>query len=574
MEQRQYQLDQIERTIEEVSTKRKVLVQLATGGGKTVEFAYISQRFIRNFISDNPHNSVLICVHREELLYQAQKTIKEVLDIDACLITSATKHFRVARVYIAMVESLISRMDMFSNVGLVIIDECHIQNFNKLHSVFLNELIIGFSATPLSANKKDPLKNYYRAIITGPQIRELIAMGYLAQNITRVPADTVDVRKFDIDPKDGDYKQAQMASEYKLPRYIKNVVEAYDKFCYGKKTLIFNVSIEHSKEVAACFVACGFNCRHLASDNNEERKDTLKWFHDTEDAILCNVMMFTFGFDEPSIHNIITNFSTLSLPKAIQAWGRGSRVMDEAYIEKWQHTYPYKLEVKYHFNIIDMGGNSYDPNTKMTKFSDWSDERDWARIFWNVHIPGDGVAPVKSCPQCQGLVHAAARVCTLTNEKGEICLYEFMPKPSPEEKANMQMKVITRGIDIEEVENRSKNKHQYYPMVEMADGIVDNMLQTFSNPSETMVNRYFRTYFDLCIKWYDKTKPGILDDISNSSWHINKAKNNFNTSLRRKNPKAPTIGEYREHKSFIYDELPMLITRGYVPNEEEKVFEW
>lgn len=573
MEKRQYQLDQIEKTIEEVSTKRKVLVQLATGGGKTVEFAYIAQRFIRNYVSDNPHNSVLICVHREELMYQAQRTIKEVLDIDASLITAQTKHFRIARVYIAMVESLTSRMDLFSNVGLVIIDECHIQNFNKLHSVFLNELIIGFSATPLSVNKKDPLRNYYRAIITGPQIKELIAMGYLAQNITRVPVDTVDVSKFMIDPKDGDYKTAQMATEYKLPRYIKNVVENYNRFCYGKKTLIFNVNIEHSQQVAECFKICGFNCRHLASDNNQERKETLKWFHDTEDAILCNVMMFTFGFDEPSIHNIITNFSTLSLPKAIQAWGRGSRVIDEAYIEKWQHTYPYKLELKDHFNIIDMGGNSYDPNTRISKFGDWSDERDWSKIFWNSHIPGDGVAPVKMCPSCQGLVHAAARVCTLPlPDSGELCLYEFAPKPRKLEQ-HQEMMVITKGIDIAEIEERAKNKYKYYEMYELAEGVVNNLLRVFPEPTEVIVDRYFRTYYDLCIKWYDKKKPGLIDSIENSSWHIIKAKNNFNRLLRNKNPKAPTIGDYREHTPYIPEDFPYLASK-YVPKEEENVLEW
>lgn len=542
----------------------------------TVEFAIIAQRFIRNYVSDNPHNSVLILVHREELLYQAQRTIKEVLDIDACLITSESRHFRIARVYIGMVESTISRLDLFHNIGLVIIDECHIQNFNKVHSIFLEELIIGFSATPLSANKKDPLRNYYRSIITGPQIKELIAMGYLAQSITRVPKDVVDVRKFSVNPTDGDYRTGEMASEYKLPRYVKNVVEAYNQFCYGKKTLIFNVNIEHSKEVASCFVACGFNCRHLASDNNSERAEVLKWFHDTEDAILCNVMMFTFGFDEPTILNIISNFSTLSLPKAIQAWGRGSRVIDEAFIEKWQHTYPYKLQPKSHFNIIDMGGNSYDPNTKMVKFGDWSDERDWARIFHNSFIPGDGIAPVKSCPKCDGLVHAASRICTLTDAEGELCLHEFESKPRAVEQGLREMMVITKGIDIEEITGKAKNKYAYYEMNEMADGVVANMLTTFPEPTKTIVNRYFRTYYELCIKWYNqKMSSGVnnISDISNSGWHIRKAKHNFNSILKKRNYNAPSVSDNVEIEPINYDDLPLLAMR-YIPTKEDDVYEW
>ena len=143
-----------------------------------------------------------------------------------------------------MVDSVTSRTHLFDNVGLVIIDECHIANFNKMHNIFLEELIIGFSATPISSSKKNPLNKFYNAILSGPQINELIKMGFLAQNITRCPKDIVDSSKFEVDKIKGDYKEGQMAIEYKKPKNISNAAKAYMRYCKGKKTIVFNVNIE------------------------------------------------------------------------------------------------------------------------------------------------------------------------------------------------------------------------------------------------------------------------------------------------------------------------------------------
>src|SRR5574337_476637 len=435
MQERLYQQQGINDTIAAVSAKRKVIRQLPTGGGKTVEFALLSKRYI-----NNTGKSVLILVHREELMSQAKRTIKEVCDIDAVLITSGSRQYQIARVYIGMVESLVSRLDLFSNVGLVIIDECHIANFNKVHNIFLEELIIGYSATPISSNKRMPLNKFYNDIIVGPQIGELIAEGYLCQNTTRTPADVVDWTRFQVDKLKGDYNEKQMSFEYSLPKFVINTVKNYRRFCKPGKTLVFNTSIEHSKQVNECFQTCGYNSRHLASDNNEDRAEILKWFHDTPDAILNNVMMFTFGFDEPTVRNIMVNFSTMSLPKWLQACGRGSRVITEEWIEHRGSKYPYEVEPKEGFNIIDMGGNH-------VRFRDWNEDRDWRYLFYNPERVHDGVAPMKTCPKCEGLVHAAVRICPLNDENGQPCLHEFMRRLTPEQILSEEMIVVTKGVD-------------------------------------------------------------------------------------------------------------------------------
>jgi len=570
MQEREYQLELGNKVSTEVSSKRKTIMFLPTGGGKTVVFSNLIKRF--NIASKR---ATLIMVHRQELMYQAAKTVEEITGIKPHLITSKTSQFRYAQVYIGMVESTMSRLNLFDNVGMVIIDECHIANFNKVHSVFLEELIIGVTATPISSSKKDPLRNYYRSIVLGPQISELIKLGFLAQNITRCPKDVVDATQFQIDSLKGDYNERQMATEYKLPKHVINTCEAYFRYCFGGKTLIFNVNIEHSIEVAKAMVFMGHNARHLASNNNEEREETLKWFRETENAILCNVMFFTFGFDEPTVRNIILNYSTLSLPKFLQSCGRGSRPIDEAWIEKHQHRYPYPVKLKDHFNIIDMGGNC-------VKFGDWCDDRDWERLFYHPPIPGEGIAPVKTCPDCEGLLHAAKMVCDLRNpETDEMCLHQFERKVTAEEQDLEELILMTKGIDVEELIGRHKKKHMYYTFLELGVPVVEEMFKKHGGKQSAKTQRtYFDKYYELCIDWYNKTlakDPDNMSDISDSSWHIKKALENFNRLIEVNNAKYKLNAEKLEsskensHEYISFEENINLHPGLVVPDFSEGI---
>lgn len=543
MAERDYQALHISRIIEEVSSKRKVLAQLPTGGGKTYEFTLIVERYIRN-----TGKSVLILVHRQELMNQAAKTIKSLLDIDAYIIDSKTKRLKYSRVYIGMVDSLVRRLNFFDNVGMVIIDECHIANFNKCHNIFLEELIIGFSATPISSSKREPLNKYYSSIVSGPQINELISLGYLSQNITRVPKNLVDSTKFSVDKLKGDYNEKQMATEYKAPKHITNVVQNYYKFCKGEKTIVFNVNIEHSKEVCDFFVLCGINCRHLDS-NSENREEILEWYRVTEDAVLCNVMIATVGFDEPTIRHVILNFSTMSMVKYIQCAGRGGRIIDDEFIERFQSRYNYQLSKKDSFNIIDMGGN-------YLRFGDWNNDRNWDYIFNNPEKVYDGIAPVKTCPQCDGLVHASRMTCNLTNELGELCLYEFERKLTPEEQEYQEMVVVTQAISIEDKIDKNQKKYDYYTFFELAEDVIDTMYKSHTTIDDSTKIKYFKIYYKLCCDWWVKymaKKDGNIDNIENSTYHINRAKNNFdNLVLSKAKGKTITIGENNSSEVYNY----------------------
>jgi superfamily II DNA or RNA helicase len=392
-----------------------ILIQAATGAGKTVMFSYIAYRFIQKSTSD-----VIIYVDSEDLVKQTRNTIFNIFGISAQPILAGMRKVPKSRIYIAMINSVGKRMP--SNIGLGIVDECHIATLHKAHTFTDGVKIIGFTATPISANKKLPLKDIYQTIIVGPQINELIRDGKLCQNITLAPKDVVD-RNF-LAVKGGDFDTTKMGSEFSKAKHVKNTLKYYEKLIKGKKTLIFNCNVAHSIEVCKNFVSSGYNCKHVDAENVSkfEYSQILLWLKNTPDAILCSVGKMTKGFDEPTVEAIIVNRSIMSLSLWLQITGRGGRISTNKDV----------------FYILDMGGNA-------VNLGDWSDDRDWKDIFYNPQSPrkNAGVAPCKSCPQCDAIITAQARVC-------KWCEFVFpIKKEAKESEISEEYKVMTKGIDID-----------------------------------------------------------------------------------------------------------------------------
>lgn len=511
-----YQISHIDDIIRKIGKHRKVLAQLPTGGGKTVEFSLIVDRYLKKF----PRKTVLILVHRIELLEQAKVTIELMFPkYDVDLITAGVKEVNRSNIYIGMVESVNTRADGMEllDIGLVIIDEAHIGNFIKMHDIFTEELIIGFTATPIAQSKKTPMRNYYDNISVGPQIKELIDLCRLSQDITRCPNDVVEENSLLVSSMTGDFDIRQMAKEYQRPKYVNNTFLAYLRYCRWEKTLVFNVNVEHSLDVVERFKLSGFNARHVDGETPyEERKEILQWFRDTPDAVLCNVGIVNVGFDEPSIKNIIVNCSTLSLPKWLQMCGRGGRVTPDKSV----------------FKIIDLGGNS-------VRFGGWSDDRDWNRLFWEPPAHGKpGLAPVKVCPECLGLVHAAVRRCPLPSLKGEgSCDYFFEPDAFEENRILDEMKIMTRSIDIKELIYKNAKFKPYFTFYELGRICAEQIRNKQLSPEQ--VEFMFNQYFEKVKEWYKVQFP---NKKFKEEWHKEESRKHFYENIKMQQ----AIAEYNK----------------------------
>jgi superfamily II DNA or RNA helicase len=485
---RDYQDAAVLKVAQKLRHNRKVVFQLATGGGKTITFAEITKRYIHK-----SGKSVLILVHRKELLQQTRKTLYNAFGINAQVIIAGMKSVPLSNVYVGMVESTIKRIP--PNLGLVIIDEAHNLSFAKMHEHFPTEMIIGFTATPLTSNKKKPLKDYYDDIVCGIDIPDLISAGSLCQNITYAPKDTVDAAALKV--KAGEYDEAAMAQEFSKAKHVQNTVDAYQRYTPGTKCLIFNCNIAHSDMVTDAFQRAGLNCKSVDS-TMENRDEIIKWYQETPDAILCNVAILTTGFDAPDTETIIMNRATLSMPLWLQCTGRGSRPSNG----------------KANFTIIDLGQNAI-------THGDWCDSRNWEHIFFNPPKAGKpGIAPVRNCPKCDAILPARTLVC-------QYCGHLFPQKEIEEAERLSEFVIVTKGIDVPKMIEIHRHRKEYFPFYNIGKELAIASKKTIPEMNTENFNFILQNYNSLARQWCKEKGKKY------NSWHQEKAKETLIIELQK-----------------------------------------
>jgi len=355
-----FQQDSVDQILSELSSNGQdfnLLFQLPTGGGKTVIFSEITKKYIKDF-----GRKVLILTHRIELSVQTSKQL-QAIGVDNKVINSDVKEIPDQdefQCFIAMVETLNNRLNddenFIKSVGLVIVDEAHYNSFRKIFQFYGTANILGVTATPLSSNKALPLNDNYNKLLVGESISSLIEGGYLAD----AESYTYDVNLHGLKiGSNGDFTVNSSDVVYGNYFMQEKLLFAYEEVAVGDKTLIFNSGIETSMRVEETFKKRGYKIRHLDSTfSDKDRKDVLRWFKETDDAILTSVGILTTGFDEPTVETIILNRATRSLTLYHQMIGRGSR----------------RLPKKDKFKLIDLGNN-------VRRFGLWQDYLNWNDAF-------------------------------------------------------------------------------------------------------------------------------------------------------------------------------------------------
>ncbi len=381
MELFQHQVKIENEIFEAMKIKRSVLVQSPTGSGKTV----IMCSSISRYIKENPDKIVVVSVHREELIDQTSKTLARFGILNE-RITRKTKKSDLSlfsNVYVGMTQTIHARQ-ITLDAGLLVIDEAHEQVHLKTFGLFENAFKLAFSATPVlnlhtiyykcqycesvydfqdvccyndqveKWKKPVTLSEQYEDVIVGPTIRWLIDNNFLVE-------EAVTSFNYYSELKDID-DENEIAIE--SVKHDDQVLKEYQDKCEGKKTMIFTASTKQNVSLVRVFEAAGYNIRSYDSVNNKssERSACVKWFRETEGAILVSTGTFTTGFDEPEVEAIIINRPTKSLSLWHQIVGRGGRTSTKI--------------LKDFFIVIDLGGNT-------DRFGKWSDFVDWRDIFFN-----------------------------------------------------------------------------------------------------------------------------------------------------------------------------------------------
>jgi superfamily II DNA or RNA helicase len=377
---RPYQIEAINELRDGFKNHKRQILALTTGAGKTVIFSEMVR------LAALRGTQTLVLTNRIELFQQTIKT----LQIEAQGLNANSRCFDpLANVTVAMVETLKRRLPDGFNPHLIICDEAHNAAFNKVLDTYPDAFVIGATATPLGKH----IYKYYSNIVQTVDTPELIEMGYLSPCRAYQMVDDFS----DLEVKAGEYTEKSLFNHFNDRKLYGGVIEQWQQRANGKKTLIFNVNIEHSQNMTQAFRDAGIVSECITSKTpKHERENILRAFSQGLFPVLNNCGILTTGYDEPTIDCIVMNRKTLSLPLWLQCCGRGSRIA------------PNKSE----FILLDFGMN-HDVHGL------WAEPRQWTlKPPKKKRSNAEREMPAKTCPDCDAMLHAAARVC-------KFCGHEF-----------------------------------------------------------------------------------------------------------------------------------------------------
>lgn len=304
---------------------KSVIMQLPTGGGKSVCAGYLAQKLLEG------GKKVLFMVHLRELVHQLSKTCSK-FGLDHGFIASGAEFESNKNLYISSTPTLAARLDNIPfTPDWIIYDEFHhacaktsLDVFDKLKELNPNLRITGLTATPRRLDGKG-LHKVADSMVFGPTTAWLIEHGFLSKYEAYAPSQKLDFSK--IKTLAGDYKTSEMEDYLEGTHIYGDAVEHYKKHCNGGQAICFCVSIKHSKKVRDMFLAHGIKAAHLdGSVKKSERDEINDKFAKGEIQIITNCNLISEGYDVPNCNAIFMLRPTKSLAMYLQQVGRGLRI--------------------------------------------------------------------------------------------------------------------------------------------------------------------------------------------------------------------------------------------------------
>lgn len=383
-ELRPYQQDLYDKVRAEIAHgKKSVCAVLGCGGGKSVIQASIAKSATAR------GNRVLFLIHRKELCRQISDTFTACgVDMSLC--------------DIAMVQTIVRRLNKIIPPKLIITDECHhslSDSYRKIYEHYDDAIRVGFTATPTRLGTGG-LGDVYDSLVEGVSTRWLIDNHYLSDYeyycVKLTDTESLHTRC-------GEYIASEVSELMERRAIYGSTIETYKQRAEGKKTIIYCASVKASRETTDEFKRAGYQAEHVDGNTPEaERERIVSDFRCGRIDILSNVDLFGEGFDVPDCECVILLRPTLSLTLHIQQSMRSMRYKDG------------KTAL-----IIDHVGNVY-------KHGLPDDVREWS-LEGKKKKQQSGIS-VKQCPNCLRCLANTARRCE--------CGWEFQ---TAERETNMEV---------------------------------------------------------------------------------------------------------------------------------------
>lgn len=305
--------------------RRRTLLVLPTGTGKTIVFAAVTEDQVRS------GSRVLVLAHRGELLEQAADKIKRSTGL-----TSAVEKAEQTcldswcRVVVGSVQSLQrpARLEQFpaDYFGTIIIDEAHhaiTDGYQRVLEHFPEANVLGVTATPDRGDMRN-LGEVFDSLAYEYKLTQAIREGYLCPILAQTIPLQLDISQVTL--SGGDFAVGGLGTA--LDPYLEQIASEMQTACAGRKTVVFLPLIKTSQKFRDILNSKGFRAAEV-NGQSEDRAEILSDFSNGKYNVLCNSMLLTEGWDCPSVDCIVVLRPTKVRSLYSQMVGRGTRLSPE-----------------------------------------------------------------------------------------------------------------------------------------------------------------------------------------------------------------------------------------------------
>lgn len=381
------------------------LIVAPTGSGKSLLIAHLVKDAMAY-----PGTRVLMLTHVKELIQQNADellTLCPELKQDVGFYSASLKKKVLNKpITFAGIQSIHKKaFQMVPPPDLVIVDECHLipRTESTRYNKFLSDLkianpgvkIVGLTATPYRLDSGWLHKGegaIFDGIAYDIPVADLMEQGFLAPVISKSGVKTIDLTN--VGKRGGEYIESELAKAASDPELVTETVAEIVRYGAERKAwLVFACGVNHAELLRAEFNTHGIAADVVTgADNMTDRSDKIERFRRGESKCLINVNVLTTGFNVPHVDLVAIVRATESTGLYIQIVGRGTRIAPG----------------KENCLVLDYGDN-----VMRHGFIDKIKPKIKGRTE-------DGEAPVKKCPECLTVNHAAVRMCIE-------CGHEFPP---------------------------------------------------------------------------------------------------------------------------------------------------
>jgi len=335
---RPYQEEALKALHDHICTKESnPCIAIPTGGGKSLLMAWAIQRWKDEY----PPLRVAILAHRKELVAQNSGELHEIwpsADIGVYAAGLKRRDTENSIIY-ASIDSVFKRGGEFAPFDVVIVDEAHrippkgegkYRTFLELQRIQNPDLrVVGFTATPYRMT--GPLchaDHILHEICYEAHIHHLIADGYLCRLWSRrgdAQPDLSNVKRY----SGGDYVVKSLStavdSDDVVSSAVKDAVGNIRE--YKRKSIIFFcVDVVHCGHVSKALRMYGISAPAVTNSTPRRERDRIaRDFKAGRLKAICNVNVYTEGFNAKQVDCIVLLRPTLSRGLYVQMVGRGLR---------------------------------------------------------------------------------------------------------------------------------------------------------------------------------------------------------------------------------------------------------